>query len=29
MIFDSETHPLLFGRYAPNNGHKTLITHYT
>jgi len=29
MIVDTETHPLLFGRYAPNNGNKTLIKHYT
>ncbi len=29
MIVDTEAHPLLFGRYAPNNGNKTLIKHYT
>lgn len=29
MIVDTETHPLLFGRYAPNNDNKLLIRHYT
>lgn len=29
MIIDTETHPLLFGRYGPNNGNKMLVKHYT